>query len=658
MELYFTVKATKHEDKVPLILLAAGEEGLRRYNSWSMTDDDRKDPQKYSLPSWSSSNRQPTTAFLDSNSANTNKKPTETTDIFVNRCRLLAKKCDFTADEVNERLVELLIASTPIPELQKELLNKPKGYKIEEAVKLARSHEASAIYVNQLQQLQGPPQIATINRGTHQQQGSDRKYGQVCKNCGRNHRFGKEHCRAKNDTCNTCGKVGHWATVCFSGKHKTKRRQGKTWSNGRNQSRHPQQEFGRKVDSVAKQNDQVMTDIDTAMENLTFSYIETNSGKSSNMKGPRNEAFVDLSIKLVDHPGTHTFNLKVDTGAQANTLPIRIFRKMYPTSIDQAGNPIPGSLTSTQCLLTAYNNTKINCYGTTNIRCKYKNSPWMDTQFYVVDVPGAAILGLPTSVSLKVVTMNCAISVQQQPINSVADLMRLYPDRFDRIGEFRRTHKLAVNPNVPCHIDPPRRTPIAMREKIKAELDKMESQGVIRRIEEPTNWVSSLTYVTKRDNTIRVCLDPRALNKALIRPYHQIPTVEELNHRFAGAKFFSKFDAKSGYWSIKLDRESQPLTTFQTPFGRYCFERLPFGLSVSQDIYQLEMDRILEKCTGACGIADDITIYGSTEHEHDKNLKRFLWRSLLKRALPSTQRNARLNAGKSPSLETCIHIPD
>ncbi|CAE1279480.1 unnamed protein product [Acanthosepion pharaonis] len=216
---------------------------------------------------------------------------------------------------------------------------------------------------------------------------------------------------------------------------------------------------------------------------------------------------------------------------------------MYPTSIDKAGNPIPGSLTSTQYLLTAYNNTKINCYGTTNIRCKYKNSPWLDTQFYVVDVPGAAILGLPTSVALKVVTMNCAISVQHLPINSIADLIRLYHDRFDRIVEFRRTHKLAVNLNVPCHIDPPRRKPIAMREKIKAELDKMESQGVIRRIEEPTNWVSSLTYVTKRDNTIRVCLDPRALNKALIRPYHQIPTVEELNHRFAEAKFFSKLDA-------------------------------------------------------------------------------------------------------------------
>ena len=89
-------------------------------------------------------------------------------------------------------------------------------------------------------------------------------------------------------------------------------------------------------------------------------------------------------------------------------------------------------------------------------------------------------------------------------------------------------------------------------------------------------------------------------------------------------KVFSKLDAKSGYWSIKLDEESQKLTTFQTPFGRYCFQRLPFGLSVSQDIYQMEIDHILEQCEGACGIADDIIISGKDEEEHDRNLINFM----------------------------------
>ena len=86
-------------------------------------------------------------------------------------------------------------------------------------------------------------------------------------------------------------------------------------------------------------------------------------------------------------------------------------------------------------------------------------------------------------------------------------------------------------------------------------------------------------------------------------------------------RFFSKLDAKAGYWSIKLDEASQKLTSFQPPFGRYCFRRLPFGLSVSQDILQLEMGRILEKCTGVCGIAE--ILWCTNEVEYNRNLLQF-----------------------------------
>ena len=76
---------------------------------------------------------------------------------------------------------------------------------------------------------------------------------------------------------------------------------------------------------------------------------------------------------------------------------------------------------------------------------------------------------------------------------------------------------------------------------------------------------------------------------------------------------FSKLDAKHGYWSIVLDDSSSYLTTFNTPFGRYRFIRLPFGLKVSQDIFQEKMDMILEQCPGTTGITDDITVFGKDE---------------------------------------------
>ena len=79
-------------------------------------------------------------------------------------------------------------------------------------------------------------------------------------------------------------------------------------------------------------------------------------------------------------------------------------------------------------------------------------------------------------------------------------------------------------------------------------------------------------------------------------------------------------DAKNGYWSIRQDEPSSKLTAFNTPFGRYRFLRMPFGLVVSQDVFQQRMDAILERCPGCIGIADDIAVYGQNEEEHDQHL--------------------------------------
>jgi len=145
------------------------------------------------------------------------------------------------------------------------------------------------------------------------------------------------------------------------------------------------------------------------------------------------------------------------------------------------------------------------------------------------------------------------------------------------------------------------------------ELDKMEDMGVIDKVEKPTEWVSALAFSRKSNGKLRICLDPKDLNKAIQRTYHKTHTVEEITHKFSGSTVFSKLDAKHGYWSIVLDDSSSYLTTFNTPFGRYRFIRLPFGLKVSQDIFQEKMDMILEQCPGTTGITDDITVFGKDE---------------------------------------------
>ena len=112
----------------------------------------------------------------------------------------------------------------------------------------------------------------------------------------------------------------------------------------------------------------------------------------------------------------------------------------------------------------------------------------------------------------------------------------------------------------------------------------------------------------------------QTLNKPLKREHYPSRTTEEVNHKFVNAKLFTKLDAKNGYWNVKLDEESSYLTTFNTPFGRYRFLWLPFGLKVSQDIFQCLMDDAYQNCRGAVNIADDVVVYGRDEKDHDRNL--------------------------------------
>ena len=116
-----------------------------------------------------------------------------------------------------------------------------------------------------------------------------------------------------------------------------------------------------------------------------------------------------------------------------------------------------------------------------------------------------------------------------------------------------------------------------------------------------------------------------------------MPTLEEINPAFVGAKHVNKLDAKAGYWSVQLKEESQLLTTFRTPIGRYCYQRLPFGLCVSQYTFQQRMDAILESLEGYVGIADDthLHIWGQTRRPRS---------------------TAHLSPGSSKASRTCVQL--
>ena len=156
----------------------------------------------------------------------------------------------------------------------------------------------------------------------------------------------------------------------------------------------------------------------------------------------------------------------------------------------------------------------------------------------------------------------------------------------------------------------------------------MEKNKVICKVTAPTERVNGLVVVEKpHKNQFRVCLDPRDLNKAIQRPHYPLPTLEDVTTKLAGAQYFRVLDVRSGYWAIKPSPESSLLTTFNTPFSRYRFLRLPFGISSAQDEFQRRVDETYEGLRGVAAIVDHILVFGKTREQHDNNLRAVLQRT-------------------------------
>ena len=155
-----------------------------------------------------------------------------------------------------------------------------------------------------------------------------------------------------------------------------------------------------------------------------------------------------------------------------------------------------------------------------------------------------------------------------------------------------------------------------MRATLKEKLEEMVRNEVIVPVTEPPQWVNSLTAVIKKNNSLRVCLDSRPLNKAILREHFAQPTREELMSQFAGAQWFSKIDANSALWQIELDDESSFLTTFHTPFGRFRFLRLPYDICSAGEVFQRVLYEMFNGIHVVVLQMVDLVVYGSTRAEH------------------------------------------
>ena len=212
-------------------------------------------------------------------------------------------------------------------------------------------------------------------------------------------------------------------------------------------------------------------------------------------------------------------------------------------------------------------------------------------------------------------------------------VLQPFLDVFSGIGAIPGEYTIRIDNDAVPQVIPPRRIPFALQDAVKSKLDRMQAIGVVAPVTEPTDWVNSMVVVRKQANKVRICIDRPHLNAFIKRSHYPLPTFDDIAARLHNAKVFSVLDAKTGFWHVRLEEKSSLLTTFNTPYGRYRWLRMPFGIASAPEEWQRRKHKIIKGLSGVEVIADDFLIIGSgnTQSEaiknHDSNLTAFLQRA-------------------------------
>ena len=416
--------------------------------------------------------------------------------------------------------------------------------------------------------------------GMRRQRGSQRYNQQTCKRCGRES-HAVEQCPARNVKCYKCAQTGHFAAVCMSNK------------------------IGA-VCGVRDESGQV-----TAASDADYAFLGSIDG--SELREFENWL---ITLKL----GDTNIQFRIDTGADETVIPESVYSELPNVNrLREADKKLFGVGSKSMLAVVGMFSTDIT--GKTKTTTQ---------NIYVVRGMHKSLLGKPAIDSLQLISR--VESVEGGDSVGAVDYHTEYPELFDGLGRMEgRPYETALKDDVqPYAVHVPRRVALPLMDRTRQELDRMVKMGVIIRVEQPTDWCAPMVVVPKSEDSVRICVDLTKLNEGVRRERHDMPSVDYTLGQLAGAQIFSKLDANSGFWQVPLAEEFTLLTTFITPFGRFAFRRLPFGISSAPEHFQRRMQTILEGIDGVLCQMDDILVFGTSQVEHDKRLHEVMTR--LKRA--------------------------
>ena len=470
------------------------------------------------------------------------QKVGESIDEFVLRLRRLADSCEFgdlKDSLIRDRLVigttdeggrERLLRERPVPDLNRvtENLRASEISREHRQVISGKGEPTSIDYVRKKQipmkksnqgQRPGQSQKRFEGKNNFQNQSGYRKYskppaardGPKCKWCGGKLDHPKKDCVARNTKCYKCQKVGHFAKACLT------------------KSSH----------EIIEENDHTEDDIDS------YYLGEVNTVTNDFWS-------VDVSVN------GNTTQFKLDCGSK-----ITIVGEKTPwvkqIELEECTGDFrgPGRVELSHLVM-----GKI-----TDANLQIGNRRYMETVFVMKNQPNN-LLSKAAIQALRLLTPDPVVyDVDKNP-----NFRKEFPKLFKGLGRLKDKYKIPLRDDaVPVCLYTPHNVAQPLLPKVEELLKKMENLGVISPVIEPTEWCSGMVVVPKSSGKIRICVDLTQLNKAVRREIHPMAKVDENLAKFQGSQIFSKLDANSGFWQIPLDESSRLLTTFVTPFGRFCF---------------------------------------------------------------------------------------
>ena len=166
----------------------------------------------------------------------------------------------------------------------------------------------------------------------------------------------------------------------------------------------------------------------------------------------------------------------------------------------------------------------------------------------------------------------------------------------------------------------PYRVPDRLKESVRAEVNKLVELGIVVPSNSP--WASPVVPVPKSDGTVRVCVDYRKLNEVTTADPYYMATMDEILERVGSSKIISKIDLAKGFYQVEVEPLSQEKTAFVSPYGKFEFQRMPFGLKNAPAMFQRLMEVVLGDCYNySAPYIDDIIVYSENAEEHVQHLR-------------------------------------